>query len=246
MKKKFLVIAIFAATILACKHTVETPDPGTGTGTGGGAGTGGSGGGTGGGGTSSNLVCFESDILPIFTSNCAKSGCHNAATHTEGYILDSYNGIRYSTSKGIKPGNPDDSEIYEAITETDVRKRMPYNLPPLSPAETALIRKWILEGALNTTNCGSACDPNLFTYSGAVKPIIDTYCKGCHSDPATATKPQLTTYAGIKAVAQPNGRLLGAINHAPGFQAMPQAGPKSSDCKITQITKWVNAGAPNN
>src|SRR5689334_5881853 len=32
-------------------------------------------------------VYFANTVLPLFISNCAKSGCHDAASHQEGIIL---------------------------------------------------------------------------------------------------------------------------------------------------------------
>src|ERR1017187_4160253 len=55
-------------------------------------------------------ICFERDILPIFISNCTKSGCHNAQSHVGGYVLDNYQNI---VSKGIVPGNYAASKLYE-------------------------------------------------------------------------------------------------------------------------------------
>lgn len=238
MQKQIVIAVMLTAVLYACKHEVIgvtgntklTDSTGTGGPTPGGFDTGGS----------NSLVCFEAEILPIFTSNCAKSGCHDVVTHQKDYVFQDYNGIM----KGIRPGKPENSVIYKMIgEEDDPRKRMPLNQPQLSQTQLFTIRKWILEGAQNTTNCSTGCNTNVFTYSGAVKSIIETYCKGCHSEPATATKPNFSDYQGVKAVAQLNGRLLGAINHLAGFKPMPQTGPKLNDCKIEQITKWIQAGA---
>ena len=38
-------------------------------------------------------ICFERDILPIFNSKCAMSGCHDAGTAAEGYDLSNYKKI---------------------------------------------------------------------------------------------------------------------------------------------------------
>ncbi|MFN2440044.1 MAG: hypothetical protein ABR503_12650, partial [Chitinophagaceae bacterium] len=43
-----------------------------------------------------------------------------------------------------------------------------------------------------------------------------------------------------------NGKLFGAINHAPGFSPMPQGANKMSQCDINKVKAWVDAGAPNN
>src|SRR5688500_8454507 len=47
------------------------------------------------------IIYFDMDILPILHSNCAKSGCHDAITHQEGIILDSYENVM--NSDVIKP-----------------------------------------------------------------------------------------------------------------------------------------------
>lgn len=183
-------------------------------------------------------VCFESDVLPIFQTNCAKSGCHDASTHKEGYVLDNY---KHITSKGIVPGNPQESELYQVIAEGEMP---PKGNPKLTTAQVTLIRRWIRQGAQNTRNC-STCDTSAYTYSGTISGILETNCTGCHNSSNTSGGVDLSTYAGAKVVAL-NGSLVGAVTHAPGYVGMPLNAPMLSDCNITQIEKWVNAGAPNN
>lgn len=190
----------------------------------------------------SNLVCFESEVLPIFISNCAKSGCHDAASHEEGYVLDSYDNI---IREGIIPGDANDSEIYEVLFETGNDKMPKPPNPDLTAEQKALIGRWINEGARNTVNCGTACDPTQFTYSGTIRNLLSTHCTGCHGGTAPSGNINLTIYDGVRAVAL-NGKLLGAVSHAPGFQPMPQGGNKLSDCQIGQIRSWIDAGTPNN
>ncbi len=72
----------------------------------------GSGGSGGSGGSDSTTICFERDILPIFLSNCAMSGCHDAQSREGGYVLTSYETI---TAKGIVPYQPNKSEIYKVL-----------------------------------------------------------------------------------------------------------------------------------
>jgi hypothetical protein len=86
-------------------------------------------------------TAYFTDILPIFTSNCAFSGCHNAASRQSGYELDSYASI---ISHGIIAGNALNSVVYQDIASG----YMPLggNLPS---AQTALIKKWIDQGAKN-------------------------------------------------------------------------------------------------
>ncbi|TXH54461.1 MAG: hypothetical protein E6Q89_07980 [Bacteroidia bacterium] len=79
-------------------------------------------------GLSDTALCFERDVLPIFISNCAKSGCHDAITQQKGYVFTSYATI---TSKKFKAGNLNDTELWEKITEQDHKDRMPP--PPNTP-----------------------------------------------------------------------------------------------------------------
>jgi uncharacterized membrane protein len=189
-----------------------------------------------------NEVCFQSQILPLFQFNCAKSGCHDAASQNDGYVFDSYANI---IKKGIRPGNATNSDVYEVLFETGDKKMPRPPNPDLTPEQKSLIGRWINEGAKNTVNCGSVCDTTKFKYSTDISLIIGTYCLGCHAGTAPSAGINLSTYSGVFTVAT-NGRLVNAVSHAPGYSAMPKNAAKLSSCQITQITKWVNAGAPNN
>lgn len=187
-------------------------------------------------------ICFERDILPIFQSNCAKSGCHNAASHEEGYVLDNYANIR---KKGIVPGNPSASKIYESIAYSSGEDAMPQGAPPLSAANINLVRRWIAGGAIDSGACASfTCDTNAFTYSGTIAPMMQTYCTGCHNS-AVAPGGSLMDHSSVKTAAV-SGNLINDISHTPGYNAMPQGGSKLLDCQIIQVKKWVAAGAQNN
>lgn len=191
-------------------------------------------------------VYFQLQVLPILRSNCAISGCHDAATAKEGIILDSYyNVMRTGDVRAFNPGN---SEIYEKIVEDRSDKRMPP--PPQAPLnadQIGLIRKWIQQGALNLTCDADAgvCNTANVSFATTVRPIIQNNCQGCHSGGAPSGGIDLSTYAGIKAVAG-NGRLYGAISWQPGFSKMPQGGAQLASCSIQQIKSWIDAGAPEN
>lgn len=192
-----------------------------------------------------NTVYFERDVLPILLSNCTMSGCHNAADREEGVVLDSYNGVMTSEAD-VRPGNARGSDLYERITETDTRKRMPFNRPALSAAQIATIEKWINQGAKNETCTTVTCDSTNVTYTKSIRPIIQTNCLGCHSGGAAASGGlDYTNHASLASVAR-DGRLTGVLNHVSGFSPMPKGGNKLSDCNLALIKKWVNAGAPNN
>lgn len=191
-------------------------------------------------------VYFESQVLPILQSNCALSGCHDEASHQDGVILTSYQ--RVMQTADVRPGNLSGSDLYEVITETRADKIMP---PPprqmLTSAQINVIRDWITQGAKNLTcdvNAG-VCNTDNRSYAQHIRPIIQNFCQGCHSGAAPSGGIDLSTYAGINAVI-PNNRLVGAIEHLPGFTAMPFGGAKMSACNINQIKAWVAAGALNN
>jgi cytochrome c553 len=197
--------------------------------------------------TTDTTICFERDILPIFQSNCAKGGCHDAASHEKGYVLDSYNNIMNTgDDDGIVPGSANESEIYQSLIDGDLDDRMPlYPNPALSTSQISLIRRWINEGAPNGTNCATLCDTTNITFSAGIQPMMQQNCVGCHSASLASGGVNLSTHAGVAAAAR-NNRLVGAMKHQSGFVAMPQGAAKLSDCKIKQVEKWVQAGALNN
>ncbi len=194
---------------------------------------------------SPDSVYFEQQLLPIFRSNCALSGCHDAASHQKDVILDSYTNVRNTGE--IRLDDPTNSEIYEVITETDPDKRMP---PPprtaLTADQKALVLKWIQQGAQDL-HCAAECDTTNVRFSTVIQPLIATRCQGCHSGTAPSGGFRLTNYAEIKAKVN-DQRLLGAINHAPGFKPMPYpaGSPKMPQCQLDQVRIWIQGGALNN
>lgn len=188
-------------------------------------------------------ICFERDILPLFVTNCAKSGCHDAITHEEGLRLYTYDGIK---AKGIIPGDAANSKILKEINSGKMNSTSggsPYG--NLTTDQVKLITRWVNEGALDGTNCPSKCDTTKFTYNLSIKPMMTKYCNGCHNTSSANGGVILDTHAGVKAQVTAN-RLLGSLEGLSGFSFMPKGGKKLSDCEITIIKKWINAGALDN
>lgn len=185
-------------------------------------------------------ACFRENILPIFISNCTMSKCHNSSDKSAGYDLTTYEGIMH----GVKPKHPLFSEVYNTIKGNNPSMpRKPY--PKLSQNDINLIKLWIESGAENTSNC-KACDTLNFTYSNRVKPILQTWCIGCHTEANNVNgNVSLVNYNDVLNVAFEN-RFLGSIKHLPGFSPMPKNTDQISACEITVIQKWVNSGCPNN
>ena len=238
MKKWLLAAGIMVIGFLyACKH--EMPAPGTTTG-GTGGGSGGSPVNPGASTCSPDTVYFQQAVLPILISNCAVPGCHDATTHEEGYVFNSYQQVM----KVVRAGRPNDSKLYKVITDDDPKDRMP-RAPraPLTQVQIAAIEKWIKQGA-NNNSCTSGCDTSNVRFAATIQPILQTYCTGCHSGTGASAGINLTTYTGIKPQID-NGRIWAAINHT-GPRPMPLGGNKLSDCNIARIGIWIKNGAPNN
>jgi hypothetical protein len=88
-------------------------------------------------------ICFDSLVMPIFTTNCSIQDCHNGTG--EASSLTSFEEI----SAGVTPYNPDKSQIYIHITGGGEGLMPPGQ--PLSIDNRTIIRLWILQGAFHTT-----------------------------------------------------------------------------------------------
>jgi len=189
----------------------------------------------------SETVYFTNQILPIFVSNCAISGCHDAASAADNVILIDYNTI----SQKMKPGDPNDSEYYTTLLDTESDELMPrdpetgrgYSLPQ---ENIDLIKDWILQGALD--NYCDECDTTEYTFTKTILPLIQTNCSsssGCHG--TGSLNSVLLSYEQIKPYAD-NGiietRVISNKN-------MPPASPLP-DCELLLIKKWIDNGTLNN
>lgn len=230
-----LAITIAVLAILnACRHEILNPN------------NGGGGGGIGGGGSGSTNTCspdtayFVNDVMPIISSNCTMSGCHDNITHADGVRLMTYSNVM----NYVKAGDAAGSKLYKVIIKTNGDRMPPPPMPPLTAAQKALIEKWINQGAKNNS-CAGRCDTAVFTYSGAIKPMMDNKCVGCHNPNNLGGNIDLANYTNVRTVAL-NGKLYGSVAHQTGYSPMPKNAAKLSDCEITQIQKWITAGSQNN
>lgn len=194
-------------------------------------------------GCSADTVYFAQQILPLFQSGCAMSGCHDAASHEEDIVLDSYSAI--VMTGGINIANPTSSKIYRQMVKTDEERMPPPPAPAFTSAQLALIAKWIGQGAKNNSCIESGCDTTNVAYSTHIKPLIQNNCQGCHSGTNAGGGIQLVTYADAKAIAD-NGQFKGVIEHLSGYSPMPQNGAKLTDCQISMVNIWLNNGALDN
>ncbi|OIP02482.1 MAG: hypothetical protein AUJ98_01250 [Bacteroidetes bacterium CG2_30_33_31] len=188
-----------------------------------------------------NTVYFVNDILPILSSSCAYSGCHDNITATHGIKLGSYADVM--ASGVVSAGSPSNSNLYQAITGGE-DMMPPSPKTPLTAFQQTQIRDWISQGAKNNF-CDDGCDSSNVTFSGTILPLMNSYCTGCHSGSAPSGGIAITNYTNVSAIAQ-NGKLYGSITHSAGFSAMPKNGTKLSDCNIAKVRIWIAAGTVNN
>jgi mono/diheme cytochrome c family protein len=93
-------------------------------------------------------VDFNRDIRPIFNSNCI--ACHGGVKQAANVSFSYRQQVLGKGKSGrpiVVPGDPGASELIARVTSTDPEVRMPLHGTPLQPAQIALLRQWIKEGA---------------------------------------------------------------------------------------------------
>lgn len=91
------------------------------------------------GGCDTTTVTFT-DIKPIFTNSCALSGCHDAATPSNGYNFATYDGAKMSVDNG---------RLLGSIRHESSFSIMPKGLAKLDDCAINKITRWVNLGALN-------------------------------------------------------------------------------------------------
>lgn len=112
---------------------------------------------------STDTLTLSGDVQPIFTANCAFSGCHAGSSPALGQNLSAgqaYGSIVSVPSQEVPallrvhPSFPDSSYLVHKIQGTQGSVggsgvRMPLGGPALTPEQIATIRSWIAAGAPN-------------------------------------------------------------------------------------------------
>ncbi|NIM48157.1 MAG: hypothetical protein GTN78_20765 [Gemmatimonadales bacterium] len=137
-------LGFLVAACLACAGDNTGPDDGSGNGT----------------------PTLGNDVQPIFTNNCAFSGCHGSTnTQPPGKAMNLSAGqafanivdvsaIQVPSRMRVLPGQPDESYLVNKIEGTQASVggtggQMPLGRSPLSQAQINTIRAWIAAGAQN-------------------------------------------------------------------------------------------------
>ena len=132
-------------------------------------------------------------------------------------------------------------DIKDEITKGKM-PRPPVGL--LTSAQIAMFNKWVSQGFKNNS-CTAACDTTKFTFTAVINPMMKRYCVGCHTGATAGNKNvDLSTYAGVRASAL-SGQLYKSVAHLAGAVPMPPSGTALSTCEVTQVKKWIDAGALN-
>lgn len=195
-------------------------------------------------------VCFDSEVLPVFQSSCAYSGCHDASSAAAGVVLDSYSEI----IKHVSKGNSRNSKVYQAIISS--WEPMPPDRPLPKDLRTT-IRIWIDQGALETM-----CDtvghgkPPVYAacFSRDVLPVMLSSCaiSGCHDATTAAEGIRLTSFqtvmqGGVTPYSPSNSKLYRVISKPSGDGDLMPPSPyqKLPQPVIDSISRWILLGAKN-
>ncbi len=105
----------------------------------------------------------------------------------------------------------------------------------------------LLTGSVFFASCSKAetvvvidCSGITPTYTADIKAIMTANCalSGCHNSSAAGGY-NFTTYSVCKSA---KDKIVGAVQHLSGYQAMPQGSSKLDDATVKKITCWVQNG----
>jgi hypothetical protein len=99
----------------------------------------------------------------------------------------------------------------------------------------------------------TTCDTTTVTYSATILPILEAECLLCHSDANAAALGGGAILEGYDFLmdyvtpADPdNSSFYNSVAWVSGYSFMPKSSDQLSDCNISKIRAWINAGALNN
>jgi len=95
-------------------------------------------------------ITFKDHVKPILRQYCLK--CHGNDEQNADLNLQTYATLLKGGSGGavVKPGRPEASVLFQAITATDDAARMPPESPPIPRKHIQVIRRWIATGLRET------------------------------------------------------------------------------------------------
>lgn len=89
---------------------------------------------------------FDADVAPILRANCMP--CHDAATHTSGFVATNLSGVVAGGARrgqAVKPGDPGSSVLIKMLRGS-IQPRMPVG-KVLAESDVAKLEAWIRENS---------------------------------------------------------------------------------------------------
>ena len=80
---------------------------------------------------------FSDDVLPILSTNCSTSGCHNAGSQSGGYVFETHQQVDQH------------ADIMLAAMRHETSSPMPQGAPKLTDSLIQTFDCWIKQGKLN-------------------------------------------------------------------------------------------------
>jgi hypothetical protein len=198
------------------------------------------------------IICFDGDVLLIYTNNCAITGCHDG-TRGSRMVFNNYADIKAS----VTPGNPGASQSYQAMISKWGNNIMPPNRP-ISLENRTIIRLWIEQGAEHTTcpganpSVGDTVITKRACFTRDILPVLVSRCgiAQCHDAVSQKEGYDFTSYTATMQSVDPgnpgNSKLYQVIKSGSEENKMPPAGNNQlSVAEIDSIGKWIGYGALN-
>lgn len=153
---------------------------------------------------SASSGAYDTIQTQIFNQHCLSAGCHNSTAQAGGLNLTA--GVSYGDLVGVTPQNPDAAAAgLQRVTPFDPANsfllikltnpapgegsRMPQGQSPLPPADIAMIRNWIAEGAPRGGTPEPSATPSATPTDSPVPTPSDTAtATATPVDTATATR----------------------------------------------------------
>ncbi len=116
-----------------------------------------------------DVIDYRKDIRPVLQERCF--ACHGALAQKAKLRVDSAAAMLKAAV--IKPGKPDDSELFLRVADENEATRMPPEGHALKPEQIAKIRAWIEQGAKVPSNDAPEPDPrDHWSFRSVVRPKV--------------------------------------------------------------------------
>lgn len=177
----------------------------------------------------------------IFVKKC--SMCHMGKEAAAGVDVSSRDAL--VATGPVIPGNPEGSRLFDSLA----KGRMPKGaMGPLSSAEIAVVRQWILRGAPGPGKPEELPEP---TFRSLRSYFERKACLGCHGVEKKEADLDLTTYEGWMAnfgVVVPGAPEESSLYLKVDFGEMPPTDPPQPLPKaaVEALRKWIADGAKEN